>query len=94
MLLEKDKLNIVKVLVSKLLINSYTSHDKFVSVNILKEYNEIKNKYIKNFSGIYCIKTMEMYWVSCKKQWKYIGSLVKNILQTKTQVSEKLNKTD
>ena len=37
---------------------------------------------------------MEMYWVSCKKQWKYIGSLVKNILQTKTQVSEKLNKTD
>ena len=35
-----------------------------------------------------------MYWASCKKQWKYIGSLVKNILQTKTQVSEKLNKTD
>ena len=44
MLLEKDKLNIIKVLVSKLLINSYISHDEFVSVNFLKDYNEIKNK--------------------------------------------------
>ena len=44
MLLEKDKLNIIKVLVSKLLINAYISHDEFVSVNFLKEYNEIKNK--------------------------------------------------
>ena len=44
MLLEKDKLNIIKVLVSKLLINSYISPDEFVSVNFLKEYNEIKNK--------------------------------------------------
>ena len=44
MLLEKDKLNIIKVLVSKLLINSYISHGEFVSVNFLKEYNEIKNK--------------------------------------------------
>ena len=41
----KDKLNIIEVLISKALINSYTSHDKFVTVsNVLREYNEMKNE--------------------------------------------------
>ena len=41
----KDKLNIIEVLISKALINSYISHDKFVTVsNVLREYNEIKNE--------------------------------------------------
>ena len=49
-LLGKDKLNTIEVLISKALIDSYISHDEFVSVNIvLREYNEIKNsvQYIK-----------------------------------------------
>ena len=42
-MLGKDKLNTIEVLVSKVLINSYISHDEFVSVNnVLREYNEIK----------------------------------------------------
>ena len=41
----KDKLNTIEVLIFKSLIDSYISHDKFISVNIiLREYNEIKNK--------------------------------------------------
>ena len=48
MLLGKDKLNTIEVLISKTLIDSYTSHDEFVSVNdVLREYNEMK-KEIKN----------------------------------------------
>ena len=36
-LLGKDKLNNNKVLISKALIGSYISHDKFVLVNVLRE---------------------------------------------------------
>ena len=32
-LLRKYKLNIIEVLISKALVDSYISHDKFVSVN-------------------------------------------------------------
>ena len=40
-LLGKAKLNTIEVLVSKALINSYISHDKFVSVkNVLRENPE------------------------------------------------------
>ena len=47
-LLGKDKLNTIEFLISKPLIDSYISHDEFVSVNnVLREYNEIK-KEIKN----------------------------------------------
>ena len=47
-LLGKDKLNTVEILISKAVIDSYISHDKFVSVNnVLKEYYEMK-KEIKN----------------------------------------------
>ena len=48
MLLWKAKLNAMEVLVSKALIDSYISHNKFVSVNnVLTEYNERKEE-IKN----------------------------------------------
>ena len=48
MLLGKDKLNTIEVLISKALIDSYISHDEFVSVNnVLKEYIEMKEE-IKN----------------------------------------------
>ena len=47
-LLGKDKLNTIEVLISKALIDSYISHDEFVSVNnVLREYNKIK-EVIKN----------------------------------------------
>ena len=41
-LLGKDKLNNNKVLISKALIGSYISHDKFVLVNVLREYMNFK----------------------------------------------------
>ena len=45
MLLEKDTLNTTVVVISKALIDSYFSHDKFVSViNVLREYNEMKEE--------------------------------------------------
>ena len=47
-LLGKTKLYTIEVVISKSLINSYISHDGFVSVNnVLREYNEIKEE-IKN----------------------------------------------
>ena len=45
MLLGKDKLNTIKGLNSKALIDSYISHDEFVSVNnLLREYNKMKEE--------------------------------------------------
>ena len=47
-LLGISKLNTIEVLISKSLIDSYISHDEFVSVNnVLREYYEMK-KEIKN----------------------------------------------
>ena len=47
-LLQQDKLTAIDVLVSKALINSYISHDEFVSINnVLREYYEMKEE-IKN----------------------------------------------
>ena len=41
-LLRKDTLNTIEVLISRALIDSYISHDEFVSVNnVLGEYNEV-----------------------------------------------------
>ena len=46
--LAKSKLNKIEVLISKALIDSNISHDKFVLMNnVLKEYNEMKDE-IKN----------------------------------------------
>ena len=48
LMLRKDKLNTIGVLISKALIDSYISHDEFVSVNnVLREYYEME-KEIKN----------------------------------------------
>ena len=49
-LLAKSKSNIKEVLISKPLINSSISYDKFVLINnVLKEYNEMKEE-IKNLN--------------------------------------------
>ena len=45
MLLAKTNLNDIKVLISKALIDSYITHDEFVSVNnMLGECNEMKEE--------------------------------------------------
>ena len=45
---QQDKLTAIDVLISKALINSYISHDEFVSINnVLREYYEMKEE-IKN----------------------------------------------
>ena len=42
-LLEKDKLHTIEVIISKVSIDSYISHEEFLSVtNVVKEYDEIK----------------------------------------------------
>ena len=52
MLLAKTKLDTIEVLISKTLIDSYVSHDKFVSVNnVIMEYNEMKEE-IKNLLDV------------------------------------------
>ena len=44
-LLAKTKLNIISVLISKALIDSYINHDKLVSANnLLREYSEMKEE--------------------------------------------------
>ena len=48
MVLGKDKLNSIKILISKALVDSYISHDEFFSVNnVSGNYNKIE-KEIKN----------------------------------------------
>ena len=51
----KDKLNAIEVPISKCLIHSYISHDKFVSVkNVLREYNETKKEIKRLLWNILC----------------------------------------
>ena len=45
---QEEKVDIFEVFISKSLINSYNSHDEFVSVNnMLRKYNKMKQE-IKN----------------------------------------------
>ena len=62
MLLAKYKLNNIEVLISKALIDSNISHDKFVSINnVLKEFYDMKEE-IKNFSQK---QKIELYIKQC-----------------------------
>ena len=45
-LLGKDKLNTTEVSISKALIDSCISYDEFISVNVLREYNEMEEEKI------------------------------------------------
>lgn len=67
MLLEKTKLNTIKVLISKALIDSCIDHHEFVSVNVLRKYNKMK-KEMKN--------TKNAVAYAIQKQWKHIESVV------------------
>ena len=45
-LLGKSKLNSIEVSISKVLVDSVISHDKFLLItNVIKEYSEIKKKW-------------------------------------------------
>ena len=46
-MLVKSKLNSIDVSISKALIESNISHDEFVLINVLKEYDDMKEE-IKN----------------------------------------------
>ena len=46
-MLAKTFLNTIEVLIFKALIDSYINHDEFVLVNMLREYDEMKEE-IKN----------------------------------------------
>ena len=62
MLLAKYKLNNIEVLISKALIDSNISHDKFVLINnVLKEFYDMKEE-IKNFSQK---QKIELYIKQC-----------------------------
>ena len=52
MLLSKASLNATQVLISKALIDTYISYDEFVSVNMFREYNEMKEE----------IKILKLLW--------------------------------
>ena len=46
-MLAKSKLNSIEVLISKGLIDSNINHDEFFLINVLKEYDDMKEE-IKN----------------------------------------------
>ena len=56
------------MLISKALIDSYISHDEFVSVNVLREYSEMKEE-IKN-PEISLEYANKYGWYKQKKVWK------------------------
>ena len=69
-MLAKSKLNTIKVLISKALLDSYFNHDEFVSINnVLREYNEMIEE-IKNTE-----KSVEY-----AMKWKPIYSVVRKLL--------------
>ena len=77
------KLDTIEVLISKAFIDSFISHDEFVSVNnVLRKYNEMKEE-IKNPEN-----SVE-YIIS--KLWKPIVLIVRKILRTKSVRKTKQN---
>ena len=52
MLLSKASLNATEVLISKALIDTDISYDEFVSVNMFRKYNEMKEE----------IKILKLLW--------------------------------
>ena len=55
MLLGKDKLNTIEYLISQALFDSYISPDKFVLINnVLRQYNEIKEKLENPETSVEC----------------------------------------
>ena len=65
----KDELNAIEVPISKCLIHSYISDDKFVSVkNVLREYNETKKEIKRLLWNILCKNNIKLL---CQMQKLY-----------------------
>ena len=66
-LLRKTKLDTIEVLISKVLTNSYVSHDELLSIeNVLREYNEM-NKEINNFET--SVEYFKYGWYKQRNIW-------------------------
>ena len=76
-LLEKCKLNSIKVLFSKILIHLVILHDEFVLINnVLKEYNEMKEELKKfkcliKFIANFCLFIKQSYHTQKVKFQKF-----------------------
>ena len=84
MLLGKDNCNLIEVLISKPIIDSYICHDEFFLVNnVFREYIGIKEEIKKSwkFCIMHYIKTMETNFVSCKKNTGNKNSSVRKTKQ-------------
>ena len=94
-LLGKSKLDAVEVLTSKSLIDSYISHDEFVSVNnMLRKYNEMEEgiKQSWNFCGIHYINMVNISSVLiCKVKEKEKTCSFETALVEKTESSRNKN---
>ena len=66
-MLAKSKLNSMDVLISKVLIDSVISNDEFVSINVLKQYNEMKKgiKNLMNQSSFGLIEDFSLFIKQC-----------------------------
>ena len=82
MLIAKAKLNTIKILTSETLFDSWINH--VLTNNALREYNEMKEEInILKMLGIYYVKTMEKYCISCKK-----NTANKNIVRIIERISD------
>ena len=71
LLLAKSKLNSIEVLISKALIYSNINHDEFALINMLKEYDKMKEDLIKFIEGFRLFyKSMLSYSLKCRKNTK------------------------
>ena len=63
-LLGKTNLDITEVLISKNVIDTYTSHDDFVSVNnVLREYIEVKEEVKNRETSLEYTIVQEQYYI-------------------------------
>ena len=65
-MLAKSKLKIIKVLISKALIDSNINHDEFILINVLKEFYDMKEE-IKNSNDKRLYKRISSYCLKCRK---------------------------
>ena len=63
-LLAKSKLNTIENLISRALIDTVISHDEFLWINVLKEYNKMQQE-IKNFTTSSLIKDFSQFVKQC-----------------------------
>ena len=65
-MLAKSKSKIIKVLISKALIDSNINHDEFVLINVLNEFYDMKEE-IKNSNDKRLYKRISSYCLKCRK---------------------------